>query len=340
MPALALSQRGGEPMPEVEVLLAALIAAGFGGAVLLLVVAVRGTVIDVTKPPNRLKEFIVRQRSPLVAIRLVAGVLLALLIAVVTGWPVAALGLGAMVVFWPALTGGSRVEQTQIARLEALVSWTEALRDTTAAHAGLEQAIPATAANAAPIIRPALQRMVGHIRTRVPLEDALQDLAEQLDHAADMIIAALINNVRRRGDGLVHVLSGLAAASREELDLRRKITAGRAGDRRAIQLMMLIVLGVAGFLVLFSGGSYTKPYGTVGGQITLLIVLAMFLASFLWIRKLAGSRPPSRFLPHTGQRMDEAELRIVASLTGGDTSPGDPAGSPAVDAAAAGRGSR
>ena len=43
-----------------SVLLAALIAAGFGGAVLLLVVAVRGTVIDATKPPNRLQEFVER----------------------------------------------------------------------------------------------------------------------------------------------------------------------------------------------------------------------------------------------------------------------------------------
>jgi Flp pilus assembly protein TadB len=303
-------------MPEVNVLLAALIAGGFGGAVVLLFVGLRGVEIDVTKPPIRLREFIERQRSPLFAIRLTGGVLLAILIAVVTHWPVAAVGLGAMVALWPALTGGSRAEQMQIARLEALVTWTEALRDTTAAHAGLEQAIPATAENAAPIIRPALQRMVGHIRTRVPLEDALQDLAEQLDHAADMIIAALINNVKRRGDGLVQVLSGLAAASREELDLRRKITASRAGDRRAVQLMLVIVMAVATFLVVFSGGSYTKPYSSVGGQIVLLIVLGMFTISFLWIRKLAGARPPSRFLPRAGQRMDETELRIVATLTG------------------------
>lgn len=303
-------------MPEIDVIFAALIAGAFGGAVLLLVVGLRGVEVDLTKPPNRLQEFIERQRSPLLAIRLTAGVLLALLIGVVTHWPVAALGLGGMVAFWPALTGGSRAEQTQIARLEALVTWTEALRDTTAAHAGLEQAIPATAETAPPIIRPALQRMVGHIRTRVPLEDALQDLAEQLDHAADMIIVALINNVKRRGDGLVHVLSGLAAASREELDLRRKITAGRAGDRRAVQLMMVIVLAVATFLVMFSGGSYTKPYGTVGGQLVLAIVLAMFTTSFLWIRKLAGARPPSPFLPRNGERMDEIELRIVATLTG------------------------
>lgn len=302
---------------ETDVLIAASIAAGFGGALVLLVIGIRGTVTDPTRPPNRLRRFLDTQRSPLVLIRLFAGVLLALLIGVVTQWPVAALGLGAMVLFWPALTGGTRVEQTQIVRLEALVSWTEALRDTTAAHAGLEQAIPATAEYAPPIIRPALMRLVGRLRTRVPLEDGLLELAEQLDHAADMIVAALINNARRRGDGLVLVLSGLATASREELDLRRKITAGRAGDRRAVQLMLAIVAGVAVFLSLFSGGSYTAPYRSVNGQIALAVVLAMFAAAFLWIRKLAGSRPPSPFLPKAGQRLDVVELQLVANLTGG-----------------------
>lgn len=302
---------------ETDVLIAALIAAGFGGAVVLLIVGVRATVVDPTRPPNRLQRFLDAQRSRRVLVRLVAGALLALLIGLVTQWPVAALGLGAMVLFWPALTGGTRVEQTQIARLEALVSWTEALRDTTAAHAGLEQAIPATAEYAPPIIRPALMRLVGRLRTRVPLEDALLELAERLDHAADMIVAALINNARRRGDGLVLVLSGLATASREELDLRPKITAGRAGDRRAVQLMLAIVAGVAVFLSLFSGGSYTAPYRSLSGQLALAVVLAMFAAAFVWIRKLAGSRPPSPFLPRTGQRLDAVELQLVAHLSGG-----------------------
>jgi len=301
---------------QTDVLIAALIAAGFGAAVVLLVIGLRATVPDPTRPPSRLRRFVEAQRSPLVMVRLVAGVLLALLIGVVTQWPVAALGLGAMVVFWPALTGGNREEQTQIARLEALVSWTEALRDTTAAHAGLEQTIPATAEYAPPIIRPALMRLLGQLRTRVPMEDALVDLAEQLDHAADMIVAALINNARRRGDGLVFVLTGLATASREELDLRRKITAGRAGDRRAVQLMLAIVAGVAVFLSLFSGGSYTAPYRSVNGQIALAVVLAMFAAAFVWIRRLAGSRPPSPFLPRAGQRLDAVELQLVAHLTG------------------------
>jgi hypothetical protein len=94
--------------------------------------------------------------------------------------------------------------------------------------------------------------------------------------------------------------------------------------------MLLIVLAVATFLVLFSGGSYTKPYNSVAGQAVLLIVLGMFLGSFLWIRKLAGSRPPSAFLPRAGVRMDQVELQIVAGLTGTDTAADTAAGQPAT----------
>ena len=302
-------------MPDFDVLLFAIVAGGLGGAVLLLIIGIRGTVIDPTRPSSRLAELIARPRSPLLTLRIVGGVLLAIVIETVTRWPVAAIGLGGLVAFWPALMGGSRDEQLQIVRLEAVVTWCEALRDTTTGHAGLEAAIPATAENAAPPIRPALLRLTGQLRSKVPLEQGLQDLAEQLNHSADLIIAALQMNVRTRGDGLVGVLTNLALAGREELDLRRKITAGRAGDRRAVQLMLLIVLAVATFLVLFSD-AYTAPYRTVSGQVALAVVLGLFATSFLWIRKLAMAKPATPFLPVAGQSIDPMEARIVAALTG------------------------
>ena len=313
-------------MPDLKLLLAAIVAAGFGGAVLLLLLGLHGTVVDPTRPPTRLQQLRARPRSPLLMLRLVGGVLLAVTVEVVTGWPVAAVGLGGLAAFWPTLMGGSRDEQQQIVRLEAVVTWCEALRDTTTGHAGLEQAIPATAENAAPPIRPALLRLTGQLRSKVPLEQALQDLAEQLDHSADLIIAALQMNVRTRGDGLVGVLTNLALAGREELDLRRKITAGRAGDRRAVQLMLLIVLAVATFLVLFSD-AYTAPYRTVAGQIALAVVLGLFATSFVWIRKLAMAKPATPFLPVAGQAVDPMEARIVTALTG-TGKPVDPHGDP------------
>lgn len=303
-------------MPELGVLLGALIGGGFGAAALLLIVGLRGTVLEPTRPPGRLAELLARPRSPFFAVRLAGGLVLGVLVLVVTRWPVAALGLGGLVGFWPALMGGAAEERLRIVRLDAVVSWCEALRDTSAGHAGLEHAIPATAAGAAAPIRPALARLCGQLRAQVPLELALQDLAEQLNHSADLIIAALQMNVRTRGDGLVGVLSNLAVAGREELDLSRKVTAGRAGDRRAVQLMLAIVLAVASFLVLFSD-TYTAPYRSVAGQFALAVVLGLFGISFGWIRALAVAKPPTPFLPVAGRPVDPMEQRIVAALTGG-----------------------
>jgi Flp pilus assembly protein TadB len=317
-------------VPGLNVLFAALICGGIGASALLLIVAVRGTVTDPTRPPNRLQALLARPRSPLLMLRLAGGLLLAVLIVVVTRWPVAAVGLGGLVAFWPALMGGSKAEQQQIVRLEAVVTWCEALRDTTTGHAGLEQAIPATAQNAAPAIRPALLRLTGQLRSKVPLEQALQDLAEQLNHSADLIIAALQMNVRTRGDGLVGVLTNLAVAGREELDLRRKITASRAGDRRAVQLMLGIVLAVATFLVLFSH-TYTAPYRSVAGQVVLAVVMGLFATSFAWIRKLASAKPATPFLPRAGQQVDPMEQRLITALTTGPE-PAAMAGTPRAGA--------
>ena len=122
-------------------------------------------------------------------------------------------------------------------------------------------------------------------------------------------------NVRARGDGLVGVLTNLAVAGREELDLRRKITAGRR-DRRAVQLMLGIVLAVATFLVLFSH-TYTAPYRSVPGQIALAVVIGLFATSFAWIRRLAMARPATPFLPRAGREIDPMEQRIISALTTG-----------------------
>jgi tight adherence protein B len=235
---------------------------------------------------------------------------------VLTRWPVAAAGLAALVVAWPQLFGGARAEQQQIDRLEALVVWTESLRDTVGGHASLEQAIPVTAEGAPPLIRPALIRLIGQLRARLPMDKALLNLAAELDDAsADLVLAALILNVQRRGDGLAQVLSGLAVAAREELDVRQRVSADRAGLRRGAQIVVLMTIAFAAFLVVF-GGAYVQPYDSPAGQVALAVVLAMFASGFAWMRRLAGSAVPLPFLARPGQRPDPQDLAVVASLTG------------------------
>lgn len=304
--------------PSFAPLVGALIAAGLGGAVLLLVASLRPAVTPTEpRPPGRLAAWRAALRSPETSGRVGAGVLAGILTLIVTRWPVAALGVAALVISWPVMFGGARAERLQIVRLEALVMWTEALRDTVSARASLEQAIPATASHAAAPLRPALVRLVGRLHARVPLDAALLDLAAELDDAsADKVIGALVLNTRQRGTGLAAVLGALARSGRAELDQRRQITAGRASMRRSVQLVVVITVGFAGLLAVFSR-AYVAPYASVGGQVALAVVVGLFATAFMWLRRLAGANPATAFLRSvTDPARAESDLRIVHHLTG------------------------
>lgn len=303
-------------LPSLDGLLMALIAAGFGGGVVLLGVFIHGVTPQPAKPPNRFRLAAEALRSPALSGRIAGGVVVGILALVLTRWPVAGVGLAALVIFWPQMFGGQRVEQTQILQLEALVMWTESLRDTITARASLEQAIPATASTAPAAIRPALMRLTGLVRSRVPLDRALLALSAELnDGSADKVIGSLILNTRQRGTGLAAVLTSLASSARAELDQRRRISAGRSTMRRSVQIVVIITIAFAVFLVLFSP-EYVKAYGTVGGQIALAVVVALFGAAFMWMRKLAGGEPNTPFLSRAESRIGDADLRVVAHLTG------------------------
>ncbi len=299
-------------------LAAAVIAAGFACGLMVLAVYVRGVTPNPAKPPGLGHRIGQALRSPALTSRLAGGVVLGLLTLVLTRWPVAAIGVTALVMCWPLLFGGARVEQAQIARLEALVIWTESLRDTITARASLEQAIPATTMSAPPVIAPALARLGGLVRSRVPLDRALMSLSAELnDASADKVIGSLILNVRQRGTGLAAVLSALASSARAELDQRRQIMAGRASMRRSVQLVVIITIGFAVFLVLFSR-EYVKPYGTAAGQVALLAVVALFGVGFYWMRRLAGGEPAQPFLTRPATRIAAKDVQVLRHLTGLD----------------------
>lgn len=228
--------------------------------------------------------------------QVLAGLLVFVVVLVVTRWIVLASVLGVLVAFWDRAFGGARQERAAITRVEGLAGWIEALRDTIAGAVGLEQAIPATAVNAAPSIRPALNLLVDRLRVREPLPDALMKFSEDLDDAsADLVVAALILNSRLRGPGLRDVLSALATSARDELDVRRRVEASRRSTRRSVQVVVGVILGVAALLVVFNT-QYVKPYGTVTGQLVLAGVLAVFGLSVFWLRRLSGVVEPERFL--------------------------------------------
>lgn len=264
--------------------------------------------------PSRFREVTLKG----VTTRLSLGVVAGLLVLLLTGWMVAGLGIGALVAFWDRLTGDARAETRGINALEALATWTESLRDTIAGAVGLEQAIPATAANAGATIRSSLNLLVDRLRIREPLPEALIHFAEDLDDpSADVICSALVLNAQLRGPGLRDVLGALAQSTREELDMRRRIAASRRSIRRSVKLITIIVLAVMGGLAVFND-RYVEPYTTWEGQLVLVVVGLLFAAGLLWMRKLSQPQKLSRFLvvDRTARRRDmEAMLEDVRDGT-------------------------
>jgi Flp pilus assembly protein TadB len=229
-------------------------------------------------------------------VRALVAVGAGLLVLVVTRWVVLALAIGGLGAVWHKVFGGTAEERRGILRLEALASWTESLRDTIAGAVGLEQAIPSTAAVAAPAIRPALNRLVDRLRIREPLPAALMRFADEIDDAsADLVVAALVLNARLRGPGLREVLGELARSAREELDMRRRVEATRRSTRRSVQIIVGVTLGVAAMLILLNR-QYVEPYGTAVGQVFLAVAVALFAGGVMWLRRLARVETPDRFL--------------------------------------------
>lgn len=280
-------------------LLIVLLGAVVGAGIALLVVSLRPVEVEEDRPVEA-SSLLPRLKS--LGARLPLAVAAGLAILLLSRWVVLAAATGLLVFFAPSLFGGARSERVGIARLEGLAAWTESLRDTIAGAVGLEQAIPATATAAAPSIRAELADLSDRLRMRTPLPTALQQFADDLDDSsADLIVAALMLNSQLRGPGLRDVLTSLASSARDELEMRRRVNAGRASTRRSVQIVMGITVTFVLGLTLFNR-SYVEPYSGTVGQTVLLLILACFGAGFAWMRRLAAFEVPERFLFSGGAR--------------------------------------
>jgi Flp pilus assembly protein TadB len=273
-------------------LLAAAIGALIGCGVFLLVAALRGLP---PRPPGSRSHSLERRFRELISTRGAVALIAGILALMATRWVVAGIGVALLVLGWRSL-GGAASERKAMAKLEGLATWTESLRDTIAGAVGLEQAIPASLRVAAPSLLVPLERLVGRLHTRVPMPDALRMFADELDDpGADLIIAALIINSRLRGPGLRDLLGALSASVREELDMRRKVNAERRSTRRSAQIVVGVSVGLALLLGVFNHG-YVQVYDSVAGQVVLIVIVALYAAGFIWIRKLARFDVPERLL--------------------------------------------
>ena len=251
-------------------------------------------------------------RGPVDRRRVAVCVAVGVLTAVLTRWPVAAVlcAIGAWVL--PAVIGPDRDHARRVARIEAIATWTEALRDNLSGAAGLEQAITTSAIESPEPIRDEVTRLATRLQRNWRLTAALRAFAAELaDPTADLVVAGLLMAARGSAGQLGEVLGELAASARAKVASRQRIAASRKSNRTSARVIVGVTLAMAAFLTLANRG-YLAPFDTATGQLVLLAAGGCFGFAFFWLAKLMRDRDNARVLQNVAGD-PHAEVAVVRS---------------------------
>ncbi|MEO6653545.1 MAG: hypothetical protein ABIP17_12910 [Ilumatobacteraceae bacterium] len=264
---------------------------------------VAGVAIALIPPSGSARTAISTVDLRRLAVRFVGASLAGLLVLVVSGWvlPGLVIGLGA---FW-AISNWQQRDRTstvEIARLDALASWIENVRDVLMAGEQPVGAITSTVGACPPIIRPHIRRLAAGLSRQDP-DIVFRRFADDLDDPLADLVAAGLAIAIRRGARTVPVLTALAAQTRQAVDRRRLIEAERAPSRREIQALTVIMSSLVILLLVFGRSEYLDSYDTTTGQIVLGSLLTGYALLLVRVQKLAAFPRPGRFLTANGPKV-------------------------------------
>lgn len=215
-----------------------------------------------------------------------------------TGWIAGAIGSGVAMWTAPKMLGGRRRRDAEIARTEAVASWTEMIRDSIVAASGLEEAIVATETVAPAPIAAEVRQLVRELHHR-PLADALAGFGQRLRHpSADLVVAALVIATRMEASDLSGLLSRLADAIRGDARMRIRVEVGRTKVRTATKVIVGVVALSVGFLAV-GNREYLAVYNSPTGQLMLMVIFGIFGAGAWLLNRMATVDLPERFTART-----------------------------------------
>lgn len=228
--------------------------------------------------------------------RIVLAVLTGLAAAATTGWVVAAVAVAALVWVAPRLFGGRGEQERALAQIEAVATWTEMLRDTLSAAAGIEQAILATADLAPASIQAEVAALAARLEDGMSVAAALRAFAREVDDStADLVVTALVLAAEQQARQLAELLGQLATAARAQVAMRLRVEAGRARTRTSVRVIVATTSLFAAGLVAFNR-DYLTAYDTVDGQVVLATVLILFGLGFAWLDRMSRYADRGRVL--------------------------------------------
>ncbi len=227
-----------------------------------------------------------------------------------TGWPVAAIYAAFGGFMAPSFVLARRRRRESVERIEAIATWTENVRDTMAASAGLQQALALSARIAPAPIRPEVRALSVRLQHQSTAE-SLRVFAIEMEHPlTDMVVAALVLASTRHAGSLQEVLNLISQSARETSAMWRQVEASRARTFGQAAMAAWVTAGMMIYVIATRREIVDDAYNGIVGQIALLVVLGMFVFGIYWIYRLAKPIPPKRMFANV-ERWSELEGRVM-----------------------------
>jgi len=218
-----------------------------------------------------------------------------------TGWPAGAVLAGGAAAALPSLAGARARRAEAVARIEAIATWAEQLRDVMAAASGIQEAIVVTGPLAPAPIAAEVAGLADALSRRERLGPALARFADEVSHPlADMVVTSLTLASQRQGR-LGDVLGEVARSARQTATMRLRVEATRARTYVTTRLIVGITVAITAWLIVFRR-EYLAPFDTAAGQVMVIVIGATFAIAAVVMQRMARPVEPARLLgPGAGE---------------------------------------
>ena len=214
-----------------------------------------------------------------------------------TGWVVGAVvgSVGGFIAVKAWRKRGTSVKVEQ-ARITALASWCEQLRDLLSAEHGIIGTIGATAGTCPEPIRPEVARLATRLSRQQPTT-AIRQFATEIDDPSGDLIASVLVLAMSRSSRTSELLSELALTIRDRAAMRLRVEADRSGQRSEARFIVgFSAVAIGGVVVFGRDSDFLDAYDDSTGQLVLLVVAGFFALGGWWMSRLTRFERPARFL--------------------------------------------
>lgn len=222
------------------------------------------------------------------ALRLWGGAMLAnfLVIGLFLQMMPVAIGLGLLLLFAPRWALAWIIRRRRELLRDQMVGLTRALANSARAGQSLTQALESVTNDSPFPLRSELERIVGEYHLGRPMAEALADGRSRLQLDSFSLFASSIIVSLQRGGRITEALERICRSLQENQRVERKLAAETASGWRVVLILTAFpLLFLVGFAILHPTGT-ALMFETLAGQILLLMILGLVVASLWWSRRI------------------------------------------------------